>query len=290
MGAASPDFPGDGSLCPNLKEALFLSIRLVAVDLDDTLLDSSASVPSRVLDALTAARARGVFVTVATGRMRTSAAPYADLIGADAPFICYNGAMIVDPASGTVLAHHPIHLGVAREVLSLFRIMGWYIQSYLNDKLLVRTLEDPRARAYAELARVPAIPLGDDLYFPSEAPTKLLAIAGEKDDLEDMARCTRACFGRRLYAARSKARYLDIAAPEVNKGMGLAEVARILGVPMNEVLAVGDSDNDAEMIAAAGVGVAMGNGSEKARTAADWIAPGNDEAGVAAALEKYVLI
>jgi Cof subfamily protein (haloacid dehalogenase superfamily) len=268
---------------------LSMPIRLIATDLDDTLLDSSGRIPRGALDALAAARARGIRVTLSTGRMLASALPLARSMGANAPFVCYNGAMIASPADGSVLFHQPIETGLAREVLSLYRIMGWYIQSYLEDRLLVESLEDPRARSYSEITGVPATAVGGSLFLPDAPPTKLLAIAGPDDDIEDMTRCTRACFGERLYIARSKARYLDMAHPDCNKGRALARVARDLGIPMEEVLAIGDSDNDAEMIAAAGVGVAMGNGSARARAVADAVAPSNDEGGVAWAVETYAL-
>ena len=96
-------------------------------------------------------------------------------------------------------------------------------------------------------------------------------------------------FGEEVYIARSNFEFIEIMDKSVNKGRGLAALASGMGIAMNEVLAIGDGENDAEMIEEAGIGIAVGNASQKAKDAAGWIAPSNNENGVAWAVEKFVL-
>ncbi|MEN6413914.1 MAG: Cof-type HAD-IIB family hydrolase [Veillonellales bacterium] len=264
-----------------------MSIRLVAVDLDDTLLDNNTAVSLRTRQAIQTAIEQGVTVTVATGRMYPSALPYARQLKLDVPIITYNGAMITACLSEKRLYYRPLDYAVACQVLELFRERGWYIQSYVNDVLYVREKND-RTRRYEKAAGVTAREIGDKLYRPPVAPTKMLVIA-EPERLDEIRETVKSMFGERLYVANSKSIYLEIAHSTVNKGRALAFLTDQLHINRQEVMAVGDSINDLDMIEYAGWGVAMGNGADAVKEAAQAVTLRNDEDGVAAAIEKYVL-
>lgn len=264
-----------------------MSIKLVALDLDDTLLDNNRTVSPRARAAIAAAIARGVTVTVATGRMFPSALPYAEQLALDVPLITYNGALVRYGLSGETLLHRPVDEATAGELLALFRARGWYIQVYLDDVLYVRE-RDENARMYETVAGITSVAVGDRLWTMGGAPTKLLAMA-DPERMPAIDAAVRAACGGRVYTARSKPHYLEITHPDANKGAALAFLAGRLGISREEVMAVGDSVNDLDMIRYAGLGVAMGNASPEVREAADAVTAANDADGVAAAIEEYVL-
>jgi HAD-superfamily hydrolase, subfamily IIB len=264
-----------------------MSIKLIAIDLDDTLLDHSCAISPRACAAIRAAVAKGVTVTVATGRMYRSALPYARQLGLDVPLITYNGALIKSSLSEETLFHRPLDMATAGKLLALFRDHGWYVQVYLNDILYVRERND-NARYYESATGVDAVPVGNELWSPAVAPTKMLAIA-DPDRIPEIAAAVRTVGGDKVYTAGSKPRYLEMTDPAGNKGTALAFLAGRLGIDRAEVMAIGDSSNDLDMITYAGWGVAMGNASQAVKEAARAVTAANDADGVAAAIEQYVL-
>jgi len=264
-----------------------MPIKLIAVDLDDTLLDKSGAVSPRTRAAIAAALANGVTVTIATGRMYRSAAPFARQLGLDVPLITYNGALIKSSLSGEVLYHRPLAERLAHQVLELFRRNSWYIQSYLDDVLYVREL-DAKAQWYAAFAKVEAVPAGESFYTMPGAPTKLLSL-GDPETIREICREVRKEFGAALSAVISKPQFLEMIDPGVGKGRALDFLAARLGISRAEVMAVGDSENDLDLLEHAGLAVAMGNASAELKARADAVTAANDADGVAEAIERYVL-
>lgn len=264
-----------------------MDIKLVALDLDDTLLDKSLAVSPRTREAIAQAIMQGVTVTVATGRMYSSAVIYAKQLGLDVPLITYNGGLIRRVQSGETLYHMPVDEQVARDVLALFHEKGWYIQSYVDDILYVAE-HNETSRYYERMTGIKAVALGEEFYTMAGAPTKMLALTGEAQ-LGEIEKQVRSAFGDRLYIARSKPTYLEMTHPQVNKGHALAFLAEKLGITREQVMAVGDSQNDLDMIEYAGWGVAMGNAAANVKAAAQAVTGHHDAEGVAEAIEQYVL-
>ncbi|MDR3560173.1 MAG: Cof-type HAD-IIB family hydrolase [Negativicutes bacterium] len=264
-----------------------MSIKLVAVDLDDTLLDNARKVSERTKVAIQKAVGQGVAVTLSTGRMHRSALPYALELALDIPLITYNGALIRSSLSNETLFHRPMAAETAAEVVELFRERGWFIQVYLDDVLYVKE-RDARARYYEEVAGIEAVAVGDRIYSLGGTPTKLLSVA-EPEENARIRTVLAEVFGERLYATVSKPNYLEMANPSVNKGVALDFLAQRLGIDRTEIMAVGDSLNDMDMIEYAGWGVAMGNARAELKRVAQAVTGANDADGVAEAIEKYVL-
>ncbi len=264
-----------------------MTIRLIAIDMDDTLLNETQQVTIRTKDAIRRAMDAGVHVAIATGRMFRSALPFAREIGIRLPLITYNGAMIRELDSGKTLFHRPIGTELAQGLADLFQQKGWYLQKYVDDTLYVAEL-DENAQFYADYARVEAIPLGKDFFRMTEAPTKMLSM-GDTAELNEIRSVVAARYGDRLYLASSKKRYLEMVDARVNKGEAVAFLAASLGIRQSEIMAIGDSMNDVDMIEYAGCGVAMGNANSTVRAAANFVTATNSEDGVAVAIEKFVL-
>jgi len=264
-----------------------MPIKLVAVDLDDTLLNSKIAIGPRSLVAIREAMAQGVVVTIATGRMYRSTLPFARQLELDVPLITYNGALVKASLSGTTYLHRPLDLAVAREVLALFKDRGWHIQAFVDDVLYVAEIND-KVLSYQRVAKVEPVVIGKDLYRLTAPPTKLLAIA-DPAEIKAIYKEVHATFGDRLFLTASKRYFLEMINPDVNKGKALAFLAAQLGIKREEVMAVGDSYNDLEMIEYAGLGVAMGNAPDEVKARAKAVTCSNDEDGVAEAIWRYVL-
>ncbi|MDD4159435.1 MAG: Cof-type HAD-IIB family hydrolase [Synergistaceae bacterium] len=262
--------------------------KLVAVDIDGTILNSSSELSSRTKNALRSAILYGVPVVAATGRMYPSALPVIKEIGISAPCVFYNGAVVRDPISEEIIYKKSLGKELTAEVISYYRQESWYIQVYSDDKLYVEDSRDPRSMYYENISRIKPVSLGEGFWDFKADSTKLLGIALDDEDFVIMAENTKSRFGGRIYTATSWGAFVEITHPEVNKAKGLMLVAERLGVDPKDVLAIGDGVNDKEMIIWAGHGVAMGNAPDNVKAAADETAPDNDSDGAAVILERYL--
>jgi len=240
------------------------SVRLLALDLDGTVLGPGAAIAPAVQDALRRAVAEGLTVALASGRMLRSEARVQAALGIPGPLIAYNGALVRLPdGSGW---EEPVPLEVAREVSSLCRARGYFLQCYYHDELCVPA-DDPRARDYAALAGVPFVVDPERVWHPPSPPTKQLVIEPVERQPEVRAAVAEVARGR-LELAHSYPHYLEISAAGVNKGVALRRLAEVLGVPREAVMAVGDAENDLAMLDYAGWPAAVGNAAPAVRARA----------------------
>ena len=240
----------------------------------------------RTLAAITAARDAGIKVIVATGRMFRSVRPYAEQAGIPDPVVCYQGAAVVDPGSGTFLLHEPIPLELGREAVAFLVDAGYPPNCYVGDEL-VAAQHTPYSEAYATFQHLPVREVGDLLGWLCAPPTKLVAV-GEPADLATLRAALAAHFSDRLYVTTSLPYLLELGHPAVSKGTGLAFVAERLGFSPERTVAFGDGENDVELLARAGFGVAVENAHARLQEQADWICPGPEDEGVAAVLEAFL--
>ncbi|MGM0470952.1 MAG: Cof-type HAD-IIB family hydrolase [Bacillota bacterium] len=266
-----------------------MDYKLLAVDLDDTLLSNQLQLSNRVKEAVTAARNQGVVVTVATGRMYSSAKPYAQQLEIDTPLITYNGALIKEVATEQVINHHPIEVNTCQEIAQLVKEYDWHLNIYFNDKLYVNKL-GREARRYQEIAGIKPLLVEDDIcHFLSQPSTKLVVIGNNITETSEIAAQLEAQFGERLNITRSKPTFIEIMNENISKGRAVKNLAAQLDIKQEEVIAVGDSMNDLEMLEYAGLGVAVDNASAQLKKEADYITDSNQEDGVARVIEEFVL-
>ena len=264
-----------------------MAIKLLAVDLDDTLLNEECVVSEANKQAIQEAVARGVIVTIATGRMFESAQKIAKEISLDVPLIAYNGALVKSAISEDVLMEMCLDEEPAQAVLDLFREKGWYVQLYRGDKLYVDVVTDD-TRDYENRVKTKAVAIGDAMYTDPKNILKMLAI-DDVDKLDYVEKTVQTTFAGKIFAPRSRARLLEIVNAKVNKGEALRFVAEHFGIDREEVMAIGDSNNDIAMLEYAGIGVAMDNASPRVKEVADVMTKSNEEDGVAEAIRKYIL-
>lgn len=266
-----------------------MRIKLVALDLDDTLLDSGLRISAECVAAIQDARQKGVRITLSTGRMFKSALPYAIQLGIDVPLITYQGAWVKNSQSEEVLYYKPVPRSLAYQVMLYFRAQGIHFHSYYNDELCVEK-SSPEGDEYARLAGVKAQQY-EDLTAELEHydAIKIMAISKNEKQLLAMEEELKSKFAQSLYITRSKPGYLEVMDRAASKARALELIASHYGIERCEVMAVGDSYNDLDMIKWAGLGVAMGNAVDVVKRAADFVTFSNDEEGVTEALQRFIL-
>ncbi|EGW37111.1 Cof-type HAD-IIB family hydrolase [Desulfosporosinus sp. OT] len=266
-----------------------MAIRLIAMDLDDTLLRDDWTISPRVVKAIQRAQAQGVKVTIATGRMPISTRPYAKQLKLDVPVITYHGAMVQQALSGDILFRRVIPSAVAAEIVRYVLEQGVYTQIYLKDRVIT-TKRNGFSRDYAQISSV-RIEEADLLIILSQEPEGIekILLMGEEAELDQLAPLLRQRYGEKVHITKSKPCFLEMTDCTVNKGVALAALAERLGIVQEDVMAIGDSFNDLEMIKYAGLGVAMGNAQSAIKEQADIVTVTNQEDGVAEAIERYVL-
>ena len=267
-------------------------IRLVALDLDGTLVGDDLRIRPRTIAAVRAVVELGVAVALVTGRTASSALPYARELGLREPIIGMQGALIRELPDrgrelGRLLYHRPLPAVVARDALAWCR--GHGLDPHVNhlEKMVVPA-NDPRAADYARfnLGRVTIVP---DLDAWLRHPVTKVISVGDAPTPTRLLPAARADFQGRAAATVSHPKFLEFVAPGVSKGAAVGWLARRLGVDLRDALAIGDQLNDLEMVADVGFGVAMPHGPAELRAAASLVAPPFEEDGAAWVLETYVL-
>lgn len=262
--------------------------KLVAFDLDGTLLGEELLLRPRVLSAVASMRERGIAGCIVTGRMYRAALPFVRQLHFTAPVVCYQGAAVIDPQTDDVLQDVPLANAQALELDAYAHSNGLHIQLYANDRYYCEE-RNHYSDLYAKISGVePIVVPSLSEQFESWDATKAVIIA-EPEVVEEHLPRVRSLCGDRAYVTRSIPWFIEVMNAKVNKGKSLEIVARHLDVPMEQVLAVGDSWNDAPLLQAAGFGVAMGSAPAELREIADAVVADVENDGVAEALERFVL-
>ena len=262
-----------------------MSYKLIAFDLDDTLLNSAHVIPDRARRAVRAATVQGALVVLCTGRTKKGMQRYYDELGLDTLMITAGGAEVYD-ASGHVLFSRGVDPALVRQVLEFGDRMGVHSQVYIGGELVFR--EKSRYSDYYESSYGhPGIVMPDLLDLPEIITPKVLFVIDE-DKIAAIKQEAEALFPM-LTIKQSHPMYLEFAHPSVNKGEALAFTAGYYGVRREEVIAVGDTDIDIPMLEYAGLGVAVANATPAVLAVADIVCPSHEEGGVADVIEKYVL-
>jgi hydroxymethylpyrimidine pyrophosphatase-like HAD family hydrolase len=246
------------------------SIRLVASDLDGTLLRSDDSVSQRTLEALARTVAAGIRFVLVSARSPGWLAPEAARLGLDGIGICCNGAIVYDYGAERVLIHRPLEPETARELVHGLRLAAPGVV-FGCERPSGFTAEP----AYRPLFRPPdSIPRADGLALVAEpSQPELHAIAAGFG-------------GETIEACYSGAGLVEISAAGVTKGAALGDLCAELGIDSGETIAFGDMPNDVSMLEWAGRGVAVANAHPDVLAVADEVTASNDEDGVALVLER----
>ncbi len=265
-----------------------MSIKLAAIDLDDTLLDSRHLISPRTINAIQRVKQQGVHVVLATGRMYRAALPYAQQLGLELPLIAYQGALVKNIRSGEVLYERSIALELALKISEMLETEGIDYHIYCNDHLYTSKMI-PVLQKHTRITGIEPVLVQDIPGLLKEAPPlEVMAVFEEKSRRQRVEKMIKDLYGEELHLSRFKYDSLEIMDRYATKGRALEAVAAQLNIGQHEVMAIGDSYNDLPMIKWAGTGVAVGNAHPLVKKAADFVTVSNEEEGVVLALEKFI--
>ena len=259
--------------------------RLVASDLDGTLLRPDETVSDRTRAALGSARAAGITVVLVSGRPPRSLGPIAERIGVGGIAICANGAVVWDLDSGTMVDHTPLAADLATR---LVRDLRQAIPGALFAVELERGFGHEAGWSDGRvLISSPEALEADALELITGPVTKLL-VRHPTMAFAEIAERARDAVGEHAVVTWAGLRVVEISAAGVTKASALERLCRRLGIAASEVVAVGDMPNDLAMLDWAGTGVAVANAAREVLDAADEVTAANTEDGVALVLERIL--
>ncbi len=280
-------YEGDGKVMP---------VKLIAFDLDGTLLDERKNIPEENMQALSAAAEAGTLLVPATGRIFTGIPEILRQLPGSRFFITINGAYVYDAVDDRNLYTSELSVDTCLRLIDYMDglpvIYDCYQDNwgYITRSMFQRAgdfIPDPGIMKMMRELRTPVDDLAETLRQKGRPVQKM------QMHFQDLAERDRQM---KLVAERFPETAVSYSLPwniEINsagatKGQALKALCLALGIDLADVLAFGDGTNDLDMIRTAGIGVAMGNGAEEVKAAADWIAPSNEECGVAAGIRKFM--
>lgn len=265
-----------------------MTYRLLAFDIDDTLVRFPDLPSRRVTEAVRAAVQGGATVVLVTGRAFRRARPVAQALGLDTPIVCNHGGSIRGAVDESVIYRKTMPRPFTAQVVRWLRDRQVCLFLFDGDLVYHDCGTEQVVPDFQVYTRGEQSILVDDLsrHIPEETEI-VLSTSPDHEHLAQVYQGARERFGGAARVMFSHPFGVDVL-PHSGKAEALAWLAERLGVSQEEVMAVGDGQNDADMLAWAGLGVAMGDGDAAARAAADVIAPPFEQDGAAWAVERYL--
>jgi Cof subfamily protein (haloacid dehalogenase superfamily) len=263
-----------------------MSIRLLVCDVDGTLVDQHKQLTPATIAAVERLRDAGIGFTIISARPCSGMLPIAETLGIDAPMAAFNGG-IVFRRDGTVESHVTIDEGVAHGVFDLIRDAPVDRWVFADNQWHASTDQGVHVE-HERVASNQAPIVTADFAALLDHADKITLVSDDPSVLGPLADRAKAAFGDKATVAMSQTYYLDVTALAANKGHGITALAAAFDVPLEFVAAIGDQANDLPMLAKAGFSVAMGNGPEAVRHAAQHVTLGNDQDGVAHAIDTLI--
>lgn len=264
-----------------------MNIKLLVLDIDDTLVFKAGPVSDENLVAITAARKAGVYVTLATGRGYYGSSRVVKQLGLDTYVINYGGAMITDSRTGKPIFTTELDNAYVQEIMALAGDMGLHVHLYQGDCIIY---EHPHEYAdlYCAALNLPHR-LDPDLRSKTWKNVPKVLIITEPERVPELLPFFKKHFEGRVAVSGSSPGFIEFNRIGANKGTAVEHLAGLLGIDREEVCAVGDNTLDYEMIEYAGLGVVVENGNEQLKKIANLIVPSCTENGVAYLINNYIL-
>ena len=267
------------------------TFKMIATDMDGTLLKHHHEITPRTKKVLLEAKNKGITIVVATGRPFQTIKKYI----VEHPYIDYfivnNGAAIYDTNKKGYIIEHAFDGNTVEKLLAFASTYTPHYEVHTEHAIYVHgTL---RERFFIEMSKKlngyepHVLPLNDPSIFNDINVTKLLLIEEDEKKYERLKEATKA-FGD-YEVIQSQVAYIDVNVANISKGNAIEELSKQLNISLNDIIAFGDQENDLSMIQTSGFGVAMDNAVQKVKNAASYITESADDEGVAKAIEKFVL-
>lgn len=264
-----------------------MTIKLIAIDLDGTVVDHDLSISPLVIEGLQKAqRDYGCKVIIATGRMFPSTIQFADRIENSNPIISYQGAMIRHKLEEKPMFHQGIDLSTARELISVIQDNNYHTNLYIDDVLYTNFMNE-KAWYYKSLTGVTPVHQPDLLEVLTKDPSKIMII---DEDCDAVMANLKSQFDGRIHICISRKDFCEIVHPDISKWVAIEELLKLWNISASEVMAIGDQDNDIAMIEGAGIGVAMGNAPQHIKDRANFVTKSIKDDGVLHALNEFIFV
>ena len=262
-------------------------IKMIATDIDGTILKWGLDFTPELRNCVKNLSANGIKVVLVTGRMHVAAIPVARELGLKTPIISYQGGLIKD-INGKTLYQNTLSPKYAKEIITWARKNNIHINLYLDDKLYVEQDNDI-VKYYTDGKFIDYTVCSFD-NLKIENVNKILAI-----DLDDPKKVTSWVDELKqkypdLYIVKSTPYFCEIGSGNAKKSLGVQFLCDMWGIKKEELLTIGDQNNDIDLIQAGGIGVAMGNGSDELKACADYVTDTVENDGFVKAVEKFVNI
>jgi len=264
----------------------FMLTRLLAIDIDGTLLTGERIPHPENVAAFDRAAQAGIQVVLASGRIALSIRDFNQKLGLNGPMICCNGGH-VQLANGEDIVHATLDQDAVDITLAYVAEAGVHVNAYTKD-LLYFNGESQWAEMYRQRVRIirPDVVSSDEIRKMNLL--KLILIDEPKNIPIHRREMEKRLNLKSAALTESEPEYLEVLSPNANKGLGLKALSEALGLQQGETAAIGDYLNDIEMIQWAGVGAAMGNALPEVKQAANLVVPTNEEAGVAFFIDHLI--
>lgn len=274
-----------------------MTYKLICLDMDGTLLNNNKKISDRTKKAIKEAHKKGVKIAISTGRIFTSAKYYAHILGISAPIIASNGAYIREKDKNEIIYKSILSKDQCIDIINITK--KYDFNFYLNTcDTIISSKPYPKGYTYLEMSSE----LPEDMKIKLEVNTKLEEEVFKKNgeiikaicisnDSEILEKARQEILNlKSLEVVSSLGDNFEIMNKGVSKGKGVQKLAEFYGLTNDEVICMGDGENDLSMIEYAGLGIAMGNAPDFIKEKANYITDTNDNDGVAKAIEKFVLL
>ncbi|TVY04146.1 Cof-type HAD-IIB family hydrolase [Cohnella terricola] len=262
-----------------------MRFRLIALDVDGTLLNDHHELTPRVREAVRAAAQQGAEIVLCTGRGPTSTLPVLEELGLAGTMITHNGSAVVDSKTRNVLQDTTIGHDQAQRYISFFKERGIHYDMNTAFELFVEEMKEDAAQMYHKMMARPVI-RGNDEGLPEHLVK--MSVFAPKQVLDDVEKEWSGWL-HELQTIRSGDNFIDVQHLQANKGQALERLAAMKGIDREHILAMGNYYNDTGMLAFAGWGIAMDNSPAEVKAIANEVTASNNEDGVAQAIERLVL-
>lgn len=266
--------------------------KIIAVDIDGTLLNSKKEISPRTKKSLIGAQEKGNIVVIASGRDFSGVKRYADILKLDifdGLVSSNNGCLITNYKNGNLIVNHSLSIQEAKEILAFSKDLNCNPILFKDGKI-ISDIDNEIVRYTCEINKMDLV-VSENIYDNLDfRPNNIVFCHIEPEVLTKVYEEINEKYSRDYSFVKSTIYHCEIMPKGINKGSSLIDIASYYKIDIENVIAFGDEGNDLDMIKKAGVGVAMGNAIDEVKEAADYITLSNDEDGIADYLEKFEII
>jgi Cof subfamily protein (haloacid dehalogenase superfamily) len=269
-----------------------MKYRLLVVDVDGTMIGRKGGISADNREALAKARNLGIGVSLSTGRVARACTDIIKQLSLDGYHIFFDGALVSNHDQSQEVYIQPLSKEIVREAVEFTRQEGIYLELYSATRYFVE-LENWATEIHRQFDLEPVVT--DLTRLPRNEPIIKAELMTSSPEEVARAESFRLRFNRRLHfsAARTPTYpgvdFINVVDPGVSKGRALAVLTAHLGIPMTEVMAIGDSTNDISLFSEVGLAVAMDNAPDEVKAVAHYVTLDVDESGLAAAVNRFLL-